>query len=97
MRHYQAILARTPCYLGALTNLGALHERLGDPDSGIRAYERAIQCDAGYANAYRNLGAALARKGEIPRAIETLRKAKRLAPDDVDLDAAIAELESLRR
>ncbi len=30
--------ARTPCYLGALTNLGAVHERQGNADEGIRAY-----------------------------------------------------------
>jgi tetratricopeptide (TPR) repeat protein len=95
--HYQAILARTPCYLGALTNLGAAHERMGNAEEGIRAYESAIQCDPGYANAYRNLGAALARKGDLTRALEALRKAKSLAPDDDELDAAIAELEGLTR
>ncbi len=95
--HYEAILARSPCYLGALTNLGAVHERRGRVDEGIRAYESAIACDPGYANAYRNLGAALARKGQLRRALEALRKAKSLAPEDPELDAAIAELESLTR
>jgi len=95
--HYEAILHRSPCYLGALTNLGAVHERQGNVDEGIRSYERAIGCDPGYANAYRNLGGALARKGDLRRALEVLRKAKRLAPGDQELDAAIAELESLKR
>ncbi len=95
--HYEAILARTPCYLGALTNVGAVHEREGNVDEGIRSYERAIGCDPEYANAYRNLGAALARKGDLRRALEVLRKAKRLAPEDSELDSAIAELESLTR
>jgi tetratricopeptide (TPR) repeat protein len=97
MGHYQAILARKPCYLGALTNLGAVHERRGEVEAGIQSYERAIACDPGYANAYRNLGAALARKGELRRALEVLRKAKTLAPGDAELDAAIAELERLTR
>ncbi|HJS74183.1 MAG TPA: tetratricopeptide repeat protein, partial [Vicinamibacteria bacterium] len=97
MAHYQAILARTPCYLGALTNLGAAHERRGNVEEGIRAYERAIQCDSTYVNAYRNLGAALARKGDLGRALEALRKARTLAPGDAELDAAIAELERLTR
>jgi tetratricopeptide (TPR) repeat protein len=97
MKHYQAILSRTPCYLGALTNLGAILERRGSADEGIRCYERAIACDSGYASAYRNLGAALARKGELRRALETLRKAKSLSPGDKELDAAIAELERLTR
>ena len=96
-RHYRAILARTPCYLGALTNLGAVHERQGDVEEGIRSYERAIGCDPEYANAYRNLGAALARKGDLRRALEVLQKAKSLAPGDSELDSAIAELESLTR
>jgi arylsulfatase A-like enzyme/tetratricopeptide (TPR) repeat protein len=95
--HYEAILHRSPCYLGALTNLGAVHERQGNVDEGIRSYERAIGCDPEYANAYRNLGGALARKGDLRRALEVLRKAKRLAPGDQELDAAIAELESLKR
>ncbi len=97
MLHYEAILHRAPCYLGALTNLGAVHERQGDVDEGIRSYERAIGCDPEYANAYRNLGAALARKGDLRRALEVLRKAKRLAPEDRELDSAIAELETLTR
>jgi tetratricopeptide (TPR) repeat protein len=95
--HYEAILHRSPCYLGALTNLGAVHERRGNVDEGIRFYERAIGCDPEYANAYRNLGAALARKGELRRALEVLRKAKSLAPGDSELDSAIAELEGLTR
>jgi len=95
--HYEAILARTPCYLGALTNLGAVYERQGNVDEGIRSYERAIGCDPAYASAYRNLGAALARNGDLRRALEVLRKAKRLAPGDSELDSAIAELESLTR
>jgi len=69
----------------------------GEVDEGIRSYERAIGCGPEYANAYRNLGAALARKGELRRALEVLRKAKRLAPGDSELDSAIAELESLTR
>jgi arylsulfatase A-like enzyme/Flp pilus assembly protein TadD len=95
--HYQAILARSPCYLGALTNLGAAYERRGNPDEGIRAYRSAIECDPGYASAYRNLGAAFARKGNLRDALDALRNAKRLAPEDPELDAAIAELESLTR
>jgi tetratricopeptide (TPR) repeat protein len=97
MRHYEAILARTPCYLGALTNLGAVYERQGNVEEGIRSYDRAIECDPAYANAYRNLGAALARKGDLRGAIDALRKAKSLAPGDSELDEAIAELESLTR
>jgi tetratricopeptide (TPR) repeat protein len=97
MRHYEAILARTPCYLGALTNLGAAHERRGNVDEGIRQYERAIGCDPEYSTAYRNLGAALARKGDLKRALEALRKARSLSPDDEELRAAVAELESLAR
>jgi arylsulfatase A-like enzyme/Flp pilus assembly protein TadD len=96
-RHYEAILHRSPCYVGALTNLGAVHERRGNVDEGIRSYERAIGCDPEYANAYRNLGAALARKGDLRRALDVLRKAKSLVPEDEELDSAIAELERLTR
>ncbi len=64
--HYETILRRTPCYLGALTNLGAVYERQKRADDAIRSYENAIRCDDRYPAAYRNLGAALARKGELP-------------------------------
>jgi hypothetical protein len=50
-----------------------------------------------YSRAYRNLGAALARKADLRRALEALRKAKSLAPGDLELDAAIDELEGLTR
>jgi arylsulfatase A-like enzyme/Flp pilus assembly protein TadD len=95
--HYEAILRRMPCYLGALTNLGAIHERSGNAEEAIRSYESAIRCDASYAAAYRNLGAALARKGDLRKALEALRKAKRLAPEDRELGEAIAELEGMMR
>jgi choline-sulfatase len=95
--HYEAILRRSPCYLGALTNLGAIHERVGKVDDAIRAYESAIRCDPSYANAYRNLGAALARQGEIRRALEALRNAQRLLPEDRELAAGISELEKIIR
>jgi arylsulfatase A-like enzyme/Flp pilus assembly protein TadD len=95
--HYRAILDRTPCYLGALTNLGAAHERQGRVEDGLRAYERAIECDPEYGTAYRNLGAALAREGELSRALAMLRKARTLSPPDAELDGAIAELEHLTR
>jgi arylsulfatase A-like enzyme/Flp pilus assembly protein TadD len=94
---YEAILGRSPCYLGALTNLGAIYERSNRVDEAIDSYEKAIRCDAGYGSAYRNLGAALARKGEIRRALDVLRKALALLPDDVELKAAIAELEGMLR
>jgi Flp pilus assembly protein TadD len=97
MGRYEAIVHRSPCYLGALTNLGAVYERFGRVDEAIRSYEAAIACDANYAQAYRNLGATLARKGGLRRALEVLRKAKKLAPGDTELDGAIAELESLTR
>jgi arylsulfatase A-like enzyme/Flp pilus assembly protein TadD len=97
MGHYRSILARSPCYLGALTNLGAAHERIGKLDEGIRFYQAAIRCDARYANAYRNLGAALARKGELRRALAILHQARELAPDDRELAAAVAELERMAR
>jgi choline-sulfatase len=96
-RHYEAILHRSPCYLGALTNLGAVYERIGKRDEAIRSYEREIQCDPSYASAYRNLGAALARNGEIRRALEALRNARRLLPEDRELAAGIAELEKMIR
>jgi tetratricopeptide (TPR) repeat protein len=93
--HYEAILGRSPCYLGALTNLGAIYEQDGRVDDAIRSYETAIRCDASYPAAYRNLGAALARRGEIRRALEALRNAQRLQPDDRELRAAIDELERM--
>jgi arylsulfatase A-like enzyme/Flp pilus assembly protein TadD len=97
MRRYQSIVRRSPCYLGALTNLGAIYERLGKVDDAIRSYESAIACDPSYALAYRNLGATLARKGDIRRALDVLREARRLLPQDRELQAAIVELEGMLR
>ncbi|HSF19877.1 MAG TPA: sulfatase-like hydrolase/transferase [Vicinamibacteria bacterium] len=97
LTRYRSILARTPCYSGALLNAGAGYERLGRVEEAIRSYETAIRCDSSYASAYRNLGAALARKGELRRALDALRKARELMPDDREVAAAVLELESLLR
>jgi tetratricopeptide (TPR) repeat protein len=95
--HYEVILRRSPCYLGALTNRGAVDERTGRVDEALRSYEKAIACDPAYANAYKNLGAGLARKGELSRALQVLRQAQRLAPEDRELAEAVLELESVVR
>jgi arylsulfatase A-like enzyme/Flp pilus assembly protein TadD len=97
MRHYRAVLERSPCFLGALINQGVIQERFGRAEEAIRSYETAIRCDAGYANAYKNLGAALARNGDLRQALQMMRTAGRLAPEDRETAEAIAELESAMR
>ncbi len=51
-------------------------------DEAIKMYEAALQRDANYLPALRSLGVALVQTGQLPRALETLERAKSAGPRD---------------
>jgi tetratricopeptide (TPR) repeat protein len=66
----------------------------GQVDKAIRQYHEAIRLKPNHANAYYNLGLALAVKGQVDEAIRQFQEALRLKPDHADarrnLDLALA-------
>jgi len=65
-------------------------EAQGEHEQAAASYQRAAELDERSAAAHRGLGLALARLGQRARAVECLRKAVRVAPDDARALHALA-------
>jgi tetratricopeptide (TPR) repeat protein len=83
-RHYQAFHEHLPNDVRALVNLGTLAARRGQDETGIAAWERAVQLDPeGQPLAWANLGDAYMRANRVPDAIRAYEQALRApAADD---------------
>jgi predicted Zn-dependent protease len=81
--------------------LGDVHRRSGDGAeqlaSATAAYEAAIRLDAGYADAYRELGLMYRAQGRAAEARVQLERYAQLAPDAPDTPIVQAYLEDLKR
>jgi TolB-like protein/Flp pilus assembly protein TadD len=62
---------------------GLLHARIYDPETAIGFFERAIELNPSYAEAYRHLSEAAMRLGRSARAWEALEIARKLDPISV--------------
>ena len=63
-----------------MNNRGIAHRGLGNPDAAIDDYDRALELDANYRDAYNNRGIAEADKDDLEAAIEDFSTAIRLDP-----------------
>jgi tetratricopeptide (TPR) repeat protein len=70
---YQKILGKWPRNTDALVNCGLLAQRLGHGDEAIDSWQRAIEIDAGLANAQIYLAQALDGRGEAQAAARHYR------------------------
>lgn len=57
------------------------------------AYRQAVSADPTSANTHRRLGNVLLHAGKFGEAIETLKTAARLAPDNLDIQVAVADVQ----
>ena len=62
----------------AYTNLGNIYKERGDSLKAIEYYERAIQADPAYANAYHNLGVLYTSEKRYDKGIPLIKTAKQL-------------------
>ena len=63
----------------------ALHQQPPQPEEAIRLCERAVALNKDFAKAYEMLARAWYMKGNLPRAIEHLKRAVILNPDNPGL------------
>lgn len=63
-----------------------------DPDQALRAFQRTVLVNPKESDAYYEISQIYLQKGDRRRAIEALKKAVELAPDDGDYKKALAEL-----
>lgn len=67
------------------SNLGLAYKDRGEIDKAVANYEKAIEADPGYADAYGNRGVAYLKMGRIGDALEDLSRAIRLNPESAEL------------
>jgi len=84
-----AVAAACPAYAASERNLSLKVNadrllKLGEIDSAISLYERAVQRDGRSANVHYNLATAYYLKGEIAKAVESLEKFITLRPQDAE-------------
>lgn len=93
-REYRAILTQTPDDIDAWLGLAAAYDNLGRFDMADAAYDEALKLGERRAEVMNNQGYSFYLRGERKRALETLRAAARLAPDDDTIRGNIALVSS---
>ncbi|AOY80290.1 condensation domain-containing protein [Moorena producens JHB] len=78
----EAIRLLNPGNLWVYCQLGKAYLRGGDRKAAITCYQKVIEIDPSYAEAYRHLGNALTHFGELESAIAYYQKAIELQPDN---------------
>ncbi|MBI2413897.1 MAG: tetratricopeptide repeat protein [Deltaproteobacteria bacterium] len=67
------------------SNLGLAYKDSGELDKAVASYEKAIEIDPNYADAYGNRGVAYLKLGRMNDALEDLSTAIRLNPESAEL------------
>jgi tetratricopeptide (TPR) repeat protein len=75
------IVASVPTDKMACLTRGSAHLKLGQTDSAIENFSRAIEIDAGYAKAYHMRGLAFEAAGDDSGALEDFNKAIEINPE----------------
>lgn len=81
LAYYHYGLSLDPKHVHLHTNLGSLLKDIGELDSAIHMYERAVQCDGNFDIALTNLANAVKDRGRINDAIIYYRRAVNANPD----------------
>jgi len=79
-KHLRAAVERYPCYARAQTELALVESQQKDYKSAEGAFRQSISCDAGYTEAYLNLGQLLNAAKRFDEAAQTLKDGLRQSP-----------------
>lgn len=91
-REFAAAVDVLPTYAAALYNLGNLRARDGRLDDAASAYRRALESSPRLIQAWFNLGLVEQMRGRRDEAIEAFSAAAKIAPGDVEIARALADL-----
>lgn len=98
VQSYAQAVALDPINPALRVSLGGIYYSLGMYDEAIETFKLAIMAKPDLANAYYNLSATYANKGEIDKAIAQMTTVLSLVPkDSSDYDVAKADLELLEK
>jgi tetratricopeptide (TPR) repeat protein len=85
-------VALKPDFGAAHHNLGTARSRAGDGPGAIRAFRDALRCTPGDVNVLFALAEELANAGQLPDAVDCVKRAEALSPQDPRLPAARQQL-----
>lgn len=94
VRILQAVTTRMDYSTKAWQNLGYAYEQLGRFADATRAYEQAYRGNPTRLDVIRSYTTVLVQIGELSRALDVMRQAKNLAPDDPTMRNTRLELEA---
>jgi len=80
LRVYAQAETLHPGYSEIYAGRGTMYQRAGDFENAVKAYEFAIRLDQEYVEYYCDLAGVYLREGYTKQAIDTLKRAKELAP-----------------
>jgi predicted O-linked N-acetylglucosamine transferase (SPINDLY family) len=81
---YAKVLKKRPLDPVALHYVGVIYYHRGEFDAAVKSIRKSIAVNENYAEAYGNLGLALAAQGKIDEATASYKKAIALKPDNAD-------------
>ena len=86
-REYEALVAKRPTDVAAMTMVAMIHQVQGKPDEARKLYERILDVDATAAVASNNLAFMYAEsEGNLDIALQLAQAAKASAPNDPDVN-----------
>ena len=82
--YYNKVLELDPKHLSANNNLGAIFQKLGDPQKAKEYFEKVIKINPNYVSAHNNLGNIFQKLGDLQKAKDCYDKAIELNPNYTD-------------
>lgn len=79
-KHLEAAVNQYPCYARAQTQLGLIMSQQKDYKAAEAAFRKSVSCDAGYLDAYLELGQILTAEKRFDEAAPILEQGSRQAP-----------------
>jgi tetratricopeptide (TPR) repeat protein len=79
---YARYLAIKPDDMNVRTDLGTMYLYGGDPEKAIAEYDQVLARDPKFYQAHYNLGIAYSQEGQTAKALDSLGRARELAPDE---------------
>ena len=89
---FERAIALKPDFGPAHHNLGISRSKAGDGQGAIRAFRDALRVTPGDVNVLFALAEELANAGQLPEAVDCVKRAEALAPQDSRLPAARQQL-----
>jgi tetratricopeptide (TPR) repeat protein len=88
---YQSVLKAQPDHVQALSNIGAVHARLGQHDKAIEYYRKALEIDGFNLPIRFNLGLAYYRAAQLPDTVAELTRVVAAQPENRNATLLLAD------